>query len=182
MDKGKTGKPRMANNFDTDTDIEFLAKLNVAKDTIKNTIKPKNIYFAGPWFDIRAKQLYDTCKNIIQNSIKHEENIAVFFPNDVSGLSPEQTFRNNVRAIEECDVILALVSRKDVGTAWEIGMGYAKGKKIVLLGYDESTFLSHTNVMLAFCGECITINNLADFILERPYKTVEIKDEWEGIE
>ena len=79
-------------------------------------------------------------------------------------------------------MVVAFVDEKDVGTAWEIGMAYSLGKKVILLGLDETTFLSHTNVMLAFTGSCTTLRELSKLLVGKEYKTIEIKNEWEGIE
>lgn len=182
MEAGKTGNVRMPNNFDTDSDKTFEEKLSDLENTWCPSDEKVRVYFAGPWFDERAKKLYETCEKIIRcfqgNKIK------VFFPKNYVSNKPKEAFDRNVEAIKDCDVLLALVSRKDVGTAWEIGMAYALGKKIYLLGYDETTFLSHTNVMLAFTGKCITIGMLPAFCMShlQDIDYVKIRNEWEGIE
>ena len=91
-------------------------------------------------------------------------------------------FNKNVENVKDCDVLVALVSRKDCGTSWEIGMAHALNKKVILLGYDDTTFLSHTNVMLAFTGVCTTIDNFANVLCDEEFKTVKINNDWEGIE
>ena len=90
----------------------------------------------------------------------------------------------NVNNIKDADVVVAIVCEKDVGTAWEIGMAYALGKDVYLLGYDDSTFLSHTNLMLAFTGKCFTIDKWAKFLTQglRNVEYVNIPNVWEGIE
>jgi len=183
---GLTGGIRMPNNFDT-VSIEQIEqrtlKIIAENNTNFTNNTNKKIYFAGPWFDDRANALYDSCKAII-NSVNNVM-VEIFYPRETDCKRPKYAFDTDVKQIKECDALLALVSRKDVGTAWEIGMAYALGKPIYLLGYDETTFLSHTNVMLAFTGKCFTIDYLGEFIKngELPDKhLVHIKNEWEGIE
>lgn len=187
MEKGKSGSVRMPNNFEVHSQEEFINTLKnaecVSLDKLTNpkkSMKPK-IYFAGPWFDERSNDLYNTCYKIC-NAFKN--NFDIFFPREQYSKTPKDAFYNNVENIEDSDIIVALVSKKDVGTAWEIGVAYALNKKVYLLGYDESTFLSHTNVMLAFTGKCFTIDKLGKFLLNdmRPDDFVTIKNEWEGIE
>lgn len=188
MEAGKTGKKACENNFDVDSAEEFAEKLrykrNKALTTIgKFTPVKHKIYFAGPWFDERSCMLYDFCKEIY-NVYKPFISYEIFFPRDQISEKPKDAFINNVNNIKDCDVVVALVSKKDVGTAWEIGMAYSLGKKIYLLGYDETTFKSHTNVMLAFTGKCFTINNLGKFLTctMSDEDFVTINNAWEGIE
>lgn len=186
MEAGKSGKARMVNNFD------FL-DINVLKEKLSDVVnkalyeEPTNktkIYFAGPWFDERAMVLYQCCEKIM-TKLENDCGIYVFFPKNAVSKTPLEAFERNVKEIQECDILIALVSRKDVGTAWEIGVAYALGKPIYLLGFDETTFLSHTNVMLAFTGKCLTIDNLKMFLEYKDIpeqRFVHIKNEWEGIE
>lgn len=185
MEKGKTGKMAMPNNFEIHNEEQFLDTLREAKRNTKNVVPKEscNIYFAGPWFDERSNELYNTCKDIY-DIVKEVSNAKIFFPREQVNDTPQHAFYNNVKHIQDCDVVVALVSKKDVGTAWEIGMAYALRKPVYLLGYDETTFLSHTNVMLAFTGRCLTINKFAKFLINtiRDDDFVKIQNNWEGIE
>lgn len=182
MEAGKTGNIRMQNNFDTDSDEEFKKRLSDLENLWYSPDERIKVYFAGPWFDERSAKLYRFCEHIIK--MMENSKVKTFFPKNEVNETPKQAFDTNVKKIKECDILIALVSKKDVGTAWEIGMAYALGKEIYLLGYDETTFLSHTNVMLAFTGKCITIDKLCKFcrLQLKDSDFVKIKNEWEGIE
>ena len=185
MEKGKTGNARMVNTFGLLNDKDLFNELLCMVDESVKIEKPSkmNIYFAGPWFTANGATLYDAAMSIEKNVRKYSA-YNVFYPRGQINKTPKDAFDNNVKHIKECDIVVALVAEKDVGTAWEIGMAHALGKDIYLLGYDESTFLSHTNVMLAFTGKCFTIKNWAKFLtrglFEKDY--VYIPNEWEGIE
>lgn len=189
MEAGKTGAVRMPNNFDVHKEEQFTLTLSdaiveareVVKDVLPFVFKWKRLYFAGPWFDERSKQLYDACVKIASICDEHTP-YDIFFPREQINPKPSDAFVKNVSSLQAADLVVALVSRKDCGTSWEIGMAYALNKPVILLGYDESTFLSHTNVMLAFTGSCATIKELARILCKKPYKVVTIKNEWEGIE
>lgn len=142
-----------------------------------------NLYLAGPWFTPESSAFYDAVMAIEKN-VRKNSNFKVFYPREVNCKTPEETFNNNVKNIDDADVVVAIVCEKDVGTAWEIGMAYALGKDVYLLGYDDSTFLSHTNLMLAFTGKCFTIDNWAKFLTQglRNIEYVDIPNAWEGIE
>lgn len=187
--KGKTGEIACANNFDTDDDLTFETKLSRALmknisylyNNKQQTMHCKKLYFAGPWFDERANELYSTCQSIIRYCSSFTRYDA-FIPREQINASPLSAFNSNVKQIKDADLVVALISRKDCGTSWEIGMAYALGKRIVLIGYDETSFLSHTNVMLAFTGEKATISELGKILCDDEYEQVEIKNNWRGIE
>lgn len=189
MISGQTGKIRMPNNFDNHDDETFKSTLinaiekarDVASKPVKFECKSKKLYFAGPWFDKRSEQLYNVCEKII-NICYDFSKYDVFIPKNQQNKTPFNAFVKNVVNIMDADLVIALISRKDCGTSWEIGMAYALDKPVILLGYDDTTFLSHTNVMLAFTGKCATINSLAEILFDMDFEKVEIKDEWEGIE
>ena len=185
MDKGITGEARMENTFNTINGEELMENLANLVDSINIDDKPSrlNIYLAGPWFTETGMLLYDAVMSI-EKKVRRNSHFKVFYPREQVNKTPRAAFNNNVEHIKNCDVVVALVSEKDVGTAWEIGMAYALGKDVYLMGYDRSTFLSHTNVMLAFTGRCFTIDKWAKFLTqnlgERDF--VYIPNEWEGIE
>ena len=198
--KALTSKPAMNNNFYTDDDDSFQAKIDYAtkgytckirlgsrpSDTELSTKeKPCRIYVAGPWFDDRSQKLYDAIVWIC-NRYK-QPYMEFFFPREHYSETPMDAYKLNVKNIRKCDEVIALVHTKDSGTAWEIGMATALRKKITMVGYDSSSFLSHTNVMLAFSGKPITLAKLADHIYNGDYgednsSMVDIPNTWEGKE
>ena len=139
------------------------------------------IYFAGPWFTVEQRMVY--CQALLQTTCKHNHDI--YIPKFVK-LSPLETFVSNVDNINDCDMMIALVDYKDVGTAWEIGMAYAKNKPIYLVGSTEDVFLkSKTNLMLAFTGKCILLKDipklLTNSLTESDYVKIPVSN-WEVIE
>lgn len=142
----------------------------------------KKAYLAGPWFTEKADMLenyayciYKLCKS------KYD----LFRPRAESCNNPSKTYNGNIEAIQDCDIFIALISEKDVGTAFEIGYAKALNKPIILVGYDEKDFERKTNLMLAFAGHiCITIDKLYKVFED----TITCKDSvklnytWENIE
>ena len=180
-----TGNVRMSNTFRkmneqqlADVLIKYVTEANELGKTSK-----LNMYLAGPWFTPESSVFYDAVM-AVEKAVRKNSNFKVFYPREVNCKTPEETFENNVNNIKDADVVVAIVCEKDVGTAWEIGMAYALGKDVYLLGYDDSTFLSHTNLMLAFTGKCFTIDKWAKFLTQglRNVEYVNIPNVWEGIE
>lgn len=137
-------------------------------------------YVASPWFTEKSEHLLNTFKNLVYSAEDKGELIYdCYFPNEHNYELPSDTYENNVHNINTSSVVIALISEKDVGTAFEIGYAVAKGKKVVLVGYDETCFNKGTNIMLAFAtAECITISELYNFLTGKEYKTVDVKDDW----
>lgn len=175
----------MPSNFDSMEKCELASYLNDVIIEAKSFKKRDklNAYLAAPWFDESALMLHNSVKAILRN-VGEFSKYNIYFPFDHTTKNPEETFNENVRAIGDSEVIIALVSRKDVGTAWEIGYAYALGKKVYLVALDETCFTSKTNLMLAFSGRCFTIDKLAKFLTGKldSVDYVQIGRTWEGIE
>lgn len=173
-------------NFDTMTQTAFLNKIKNIAEESKNLVKTKKlVYVAAPWFDDRASILLDLVKAIDKN-VSSTSKYKLYFPKDHTNEdSPEDTFFLNTSAISSSSMIIALVSRKDVGTAWEIGYAKALNKPVYLIGFDETCFKSKTNLMLAFSGKCFTIDKLAEFLVDGYLDSVDylrVGETWEGLE
>jgi nucleoside 2-deoxyribosyltransferase len=95
------------------------------------------IYIAGPdVFRKDAKEYFEATYSWLKE-FGHEA-IIPFYPDTHS---PQKIFELNCLKIRECDVILANLNQfrgvePDSGTIWELGYGYAFGKKII--GYDNN--------------------------------------------
>lgn len=192
IEAGKTGKARgisTYNELDRNDLLKIienekeiaLAPVLYSKEPIPTCIKTRKLYFAGPWFTEKSAAFYDAILDISSNCDSFTD-YEIFYPRCQVNRKPLDAFVKNVSNIQDADVVVAFVDEKDVGTAWEIGMAYSLGKKVILLGLDETTFLSHTNVMLAFTGSCIILREFAKFLVGKEYKTIEIENDWEGIE
>lgn len=192
IEAGKTGKAKGISTYNKldkndllkviDNEKEIaLASVLCSKEHIPTCIKTRKLYFAGPWFTEKSAAFYDAILTISSNCDLFTD-YKIFYPRCQVNKKPFDAFVKNVGNIQDADVVVAFVDEKDVGTAWEIGMAYSLGKKVILLGLDETTFLSHTNVMLAFTGSCTTLREFAKLLVGKEYKTIEIEDKWEGIE
>ena len=192
IEAGKTGKARgisTYNKLDKEQLIKIVQQekeksLSIVVNNehpIPTCIKTKKLYFAGPWFNEKSNMFYDAILDIAKECEPFTD-YDIFFPKLQANKLPFDAFIKNVSNIKECDMLVAFVDDKDVGTAWEIGMAYALNKPIILIGLDDSTFLSHTNVMLAFTGECSTLSEFSKILIGKNYKTINFDDTWEGIE
>lgn len=111
----------------------------------------KKIYLASPFFDENEKNIINKVMEILRN-----KDVEVFLPMEHQNKHLEfgslewraATFKSDVDAIDECDVMLAIITKgnyDDTGTSWEVGYAYAKGKDVVVLKGEEEAL----NLMIA---------------------------------
>ena len=167
-------------NFDCDFEVAMAQALD---ETMPSPNK-KNLYVAGPWFDEKAEALMLNVKEVF----KQYESVSAwepYYPNEHTQDSPKLTFVENINRIRSCDAVLALISRKDIGTAFEIGFARGLGCPIYILVLDDTDFYSKTNIMLAYSTDKIVqFKDLWKFVIGKlKYKDfVVLDDTWENKE
>lgn len=167
-------------NFDCD----FAMAMQKAFDATMPAHEKKKLYVAGPWFDEKAEALMINVKE----AFRQYESVSAwepYYPNEHTKDSPMDTFIDNVNQIRSCDSVLALISRKDIGTAFEIGFARGLCRPIYILVLDDTDFYSKTNIMLAYSTDkIIQFKDLWKFIIGKLRYTdfVTLNDSWEDKE
>ena len=167
-------------NFDCD----FAIAMQKAFDATMPAHDKKKLYVAGPWFDEKAEALMINVKE----AFRQYESVSAwepYYPNEHTQDSPKLTFVENINRIRSCDAVLALISRKDIGTAFEIGFARGLGRPIYVLVLDDTDFYSKTNIMLAYSTDKILqFKDLWKFIIGKIKYTdfVTLDDSWEDKE
>ena len=167
-------------NFDCD----FAKAMQKAFDATMPVHEKKKLYVAGPWFDEKAEALMLNVKE----AFRQYESVSAwepYYPNEHTQDSPMDTFIDNVNQIRSCDAVLALISRKDIGTAFEIGFARGLGRTIYVLVLDDTDFYSKTNIMLAYSTDkIIQFKDLWKFIIGKIRYTdfVTLDNSWEDKE
>lgn len=118
-----------------------------------------DFYLASPFFNEEQKERErDVC------SILRGFGYSVFAPFEHGVLNPDstwkdrdRTFRENVEAINQSDSILAITDGKDIGTIWEAGYGFGKGKKVYYF-CETLPFGAPFNIMLGISAEDIFLS------------------------
>ena len=84
--------------------------------------------------------------------------------------APKHIMNRDRAAIDDCDVVVALLdgAQVDDGTAWEIGYAYAKGKPVVGIRTDfrNAGDTTHGRVNAMIEGSCVDIVKDAESVLE----------------
>jgi len=129
------------------------------------------IYIAGGWFsEEQLKHLVEVEDLVKQTNHKH------FAPRTMNlgqdGCDWSFIFDENIKHLEDCDMVVASTVGKDMGTIWECGYGYAKGKTIVYY----TPGIARPNLMLGMSGiVCKTYEELKNLIVNGIYPN-ELKD------
>lgn len=125
----------------------------------------EKVYLSGPlfsWAEIECGRRTKTC--IFE---KLGDRIEVIWPHEIKVGLPGEIFWSNVKALDECKIMVAILdgSQVDDGTAWEVGYHYARGGKIVGIRTDfrkaGEAASSRVNAMV----ECSCVNIVSDLDL-----------------
>lgn len=92
------------------------------------------IYLSGPLFSAGeiawGRELSSFLRERLANA-----GVQVIWPYELSinQLEPEEIFGENLRALDRCDLMVAILDGPSVddGTAWEIGRFFLQGKKVL---------------------------------------------------
>ena len=111
----------------------------------------KKIYLASPFFNSEETNKLEIVKTILR-----DKGLDVFVPNEHQNPQLEfgslewraATFKSDVDAIDNCDVMVAINCQgnyDDAGTMWEIGYAFAKEIPVVVFNNTGKTI----NLMIA---------------------------------
>lgn len=134
---------------------------------LKAPRKKIKIYLAGGWFD----EYQDKALTFLEDFLGKFKEFDVYMPRKVvkldSNASLEQrkdVFKQNLKAINNADLVIVSTVGKDMGTLWEAGYAYSKGKDIIYTFFDERFPDAKFNLMLAESGKvCYAYNEINEF-------------------
>lgn len=125
------------------------------------------IYLAGPLFNIHERWFLEKIADAL-----HQSGYNTFLPHRDAGLidlanpnSRKEIFHADVKALEEADICVALLTGPDhdSGTCAELGYMYAKGKTCFGIT-DDMRWLN--NLIWGLCGEGDRIASTVDQLIE----------------
>lgn len=91
-------------------------------------VKRKNVYLAGPFFNISQRWLVDEARRYLT-----EFGLEVFSPvHDVGSGPAEKVAPADIAAIDNCDLMLAILDGLDSGTLFEVGYARARNKPVIV--------------------------------------------------
>jgi len=123
---------------------------------ITNQLK---IYLSGPIFSQAEIEWARRVKGLIEESFASR--VEVIWPHEIASGPPENIFRENLRALDQCPIVIAILDgpQVDDGTAWEVGYHYARGGQVLGIRTDFRNAgeapQSRANAMIEFSCTCI---------------------------
>jgi nucleoside 2-deoxyribosyltransferase/predicted secreted protein len=140
----------------------FLSRFSATKAVEVGDFATYRIYLAAPLFS-EAERHYNS-------SIAHQLKELLFevhVPQDIGDSSAERDkggnasiYEENLRALRESDIVVAIIDGADAdsGTAWEMGYAKAIGKKVIALRTDfrHVGHHEHVNLMLEQSSTIVT--------------------------
>ena len=133
----------------------------------------KKIYIAGPLFN-KHEQMYleDIAKELEGNGyecfLPHRDQEGIdeseLKGTDMSQETKDRIFKNDLDALEDADLTVALLTGQDIdsGTSAEIGHTYAKEKPVIAINANERRYRNlFVEGMLT-----VTVNNIDEIISE----------------
>ncbi len=93
------------------------------------------IYLSGPLFSRAEIEWGRRVKAFLEERL---EGIEILWPHEIPAGSAEQIFRANLQAMNQCDLMVAMLDgpQVDDGTAWEIGYFFSSGRTVLGLRTD----------------------------------------------
>ena len=113
------------------------------------------VYFAAPLFcEMELRRNTEEC------AVLEEAGHSVYLPQRdggeaSKGVDRKVLFERDVQALEECDTVVAYFDGRvpDEGMCFEVGYGFAKGKRIIIVRTDQRSFEDGVqNAMLLYAG------------------------------
>lgn len=119
----------------------------------------KKVYLAGPFFNLSQKWMINEIWIALINI-----GLDVFSPyHDVGIGVPDEVVSKDIKGIDECSIMFAVLDGLDSGTLFEVGYAISKGKKVI--GFVQSE--SKASLTMLIGTNCIIENDLTTAI----YKT-----------
>ena len=120
----------------------MLAKIQNAQYEPFLPRKKGKVYLAGPLFTMPQLMFIDECRDSLR-----ELGCEVFSPyHDVGIGDALDVVPKDLSALDDCDVVFAILDGMDPGTVFEVGYAIAKAKKIVVFVQNESK--THLQMMV----------------------------------
>jgi len=99
----------------------------------------RKIYLSGPLFSRAEIEWGRRVKAFLEERLEGiEEGIEILWPHEIPAGSAEEIFQANLQAMNQCDLMVAMLDgpQVDDGTAWEIGYFFSSGKRVLGLRTD----------------------------------------------
>jgi nucleoside 2-deoxyribosyltransferase len=129
----------------------------------------EKVYLSGPLFSLAEIEWGRRIKDGILEKLG--DRIEVVWPHEIAVGSPEEIFGSNLKALDECKIVVAILDgpQVDDGTSWEVGYHYARGGKIVGIRTDfrKAGEASESKVNTMVEASCLFIVDSMELLVSR---------------
>ena len=106
-------------------------------------MRVSKIYWAAPLFTEEEKVYNEQCVRKLESA-----GFGVYLPQRdggeyLKGVKPEDIYRKDIEALEQCDMLIGNIKGNDPGTLFEIGYAAALGKTIQIVGHTDNCMFVH---------------------------------------
>ena len=116
----------------------------------------KKVYIAGGWFSDAQLTALKELEELYPEKVCYRPRLDTNLD-----MGWDKIFQDNLKYLEECEIVIASTIDKDMGTLWECGYAYAKNKTIVYY----TPGISKPNLMLGKSGViCQTIQQIKTYL------------------
>jgi len=116
------------------------------------------IYLSGPLFSEAEIAWGRHIKVALEEALRDVE---VIWPHELVAGSPAEIFEANLKALDDCDLLVAILDgpQVDDGTAWEVGYFYSKGLRVLGIRTDfrKAGESEHSRVNLMVESACFAL-------------------------
>ncbi|MEO9934730.1 PfkB family carbohydrate kinase [Rhodopirellula bahusiensis] len=113
-------------------DVEDTLGKKLSPIVLNDEAKKKKIYLAGPFFSVMERWMIEETRSLLSQS-----GFDVFSPlHDVGIGSASEVVQQDLRGLETCDGVFAVLDNLDSGTIFEVG--YARARDLPVVGYAEN--------------------------------------------
>lgn len=130
-------------------------------DSCDRGLVGRRIYLSGPLFSRAEIAWGERVKGFLEDRL---DGVRIVWPHELVSCqaTADQIFQTNLRALKECDIMVAMLDgpQVDDGTAWEIGCFFMQGKSVLGLRTDfrraGETDNSRMNLMIECSCRAVT--------------------------
>lgn len=129
-------------------DIDSIISFNEFEKVTRERRRNPHVYLAGPFFSLSQRFLVEEARSALLGL-----GAEVFSPMHEVGfdLPPDVIAKEDLKGLENCSVVLALIADLDPGTIFEIG--YARARNIPVVAYGEGIKEEHLTMLVG--SDCV---------------------------
>jgi nucleoside 2-deoxyribosyltransferase len=100
----------------------------------------RKVFLNAPLSSLAEQKLNEEIDRIVT-----AHGFSCYIPQEIlppgTGISSSEILRNNIDALNECDITLSLLDKPGLGVIFELAYAYAKNKEIILFRTDKQDYL-----------------------------------------